>query len=161
MKWRRASAGILLCILLFPGFLFSGCLNSPEGTVRDTSNTGSWRSITLRDITTGENFTLDSLGSTPVILFTFIVACPIYTRQQQEITQFKREMGEGVAVVGLDIDPNEDEKTLRTHIERYSQHSAGRKSKIIFFHTAAPAERVFSANRRLNLQFSELSSHPQ
>ncbi|HNS82830.1 MAG TPA: TlpA disulfide reductase family protein [Methanolinea sp.] len=109
-------AGLVLatCCIIFS----AGCMGT-TGPVNGGTMTGeTWRTIELRDVQTGETFSVASLSGKPVILYTFTVSCPICTLQQKEISAFKKEHGEDVAVIGIDIDPKEEEAVLKSHIEK-------------------------------------------
>jgi len=109
-------AGLVLaaCCIIFS----AGCMGT-TGPVNGGTMTGeTWRTIELRDVQTGETFSVASLSGKPVILYTFTVSCPICTLQQKEISAFKKEHGEDVAVIGIDIDPKEEEAALKNHIEK-------------------------------------------
>lgn len=107
-----------LFVLLLTGALFSGCLSSQAQNSPGQLTGDGWKTVLLRDVNTGKVFSVDSIANTPVVLFTFTVACPICTRQQQEITRLIAERGDTITVVGVDIDPNEDERVLRDHVRR-------------------------------------------
>jgi cytochrome oxidase Cu insertion factor (SCO1/SenC/PrrC family) len=105
--------------------LFAGC----TGTARPPQNPApvdAWRDVALTDVTTGETFSLSSFSGRPVVLFTFTVSCPICTQQQKEISALERNSNGSIAVVGLDIDPNEEPGILQSHIQKngFSGHYA-------------------------------------
>lgn len=101
-----------ICMLLA-----AGCTDTApalSGTIREDA----WKTIELKDVRTGERFSVGSFQGTPVILYTFTVSCPICTRQQQEITALKNALGDGVVVIGVDVDPREEAETLVSHIQK-------------------------------------------
>lgn len=110
-----------LALLFLTGtcmLLVAGCTESAPAPALAGNNPGeAWRTVELQDVRTGERFSIASISGTPVILYTFTVSCPICTRQQKEITALKNALGDGVVVIGLDIDPREEEKTLVSHIQ--------------------------------------------
>lgn len=97
--------------------MVAGC-TSTAPALPGTSRADAWKAVELQDVRTGERFSIESLQGSPVILYTFTVSCPICTRQQQEITALKKELGDAVVVIGLDIDPREEEATLVSHIQK-------------------------------------------
>lgn len=118
MDRQGAIKAAWLLVLLLTGALFSGCLSSQAQVSPGPLTGDEWKTVLLRDVNTGKVFSVDSIANTPVILFTFTVACPICTRQQQEITRLMGEWGDTITVVGVDIDPNEDERILMDHVRR-------------------------------------------
>lgn len=98
--------------------ILAGCTGtapaSPAGSVSDDA----WKTMELTDVQTGERFSVSSLSGVPVVLYTFTVSCPICTLQQKEIMALKTSLGSSVAVIGLDIDPNEEPGILKSHIQR-------------------------------------------
>jgi len=96
----------------------AGCMGTAPHVSGEVGSGDAWKTMELRDVQTGEAFSVTSLSGTPVILYTFTISCPICTLQQKEISAIKRELGDSIAVIGLDIDPREDEKALMNHIMR-------------------------------------------
>lgn len=99
-----------ICMLLA-----AGCTDTAPA-LSGTLGEDAWKTIDLQDVQTGERFSVGSFPGTPVILYTFTVSCPICTRQQQEMTALKRSLGDGVVLIGIDIDPMEEAETLVAHI---------------------------------------------
>jgi len=128
MKGFASSETIRWALLVLAAcsmLLLAGC----TGTARPPANPAAddaWRDVALTDVTTGETFSLSSFAGKPVILFTFTVSCPICTQQQKEISALERSANGSIAVVGLDIDPNEEPGVLQGHIKKngFSGHYA-------------------------------------
>lgn len=119
-------------ILLLVGgyFLFNGednldeVINVPnpnqEGLIEispDNTETEKalWRTTELIDIRTGDTFTIDQFDR-PIILESFAVWCPTCTKQQWEIRDLHKEIGNKAISISLDTDPNEDREKVLTHI---------------------------------------------
>lgn len=108
----------ILILATFGMFFVAGCTGTAPPAPGESGSGETWKTMELRDVQTGEAFSVASLSGTPVILYTFTVSCPICTLQQKEISAIKRELGDSIAVIGLDIDPKEEEETLKNHIRR-------------------------------------------
>jgi len=104
--------GIGLLVVLLPLIL---ALNSSDQSPDSTSST-SWRETELRDISTGENYSISELEK-PILVETFAVWCPTCTNQQQQLKEFHNSSN--VTSVSLDVDPNENKEKAQNHIDRY------------------------------------------
>lgn len=91
---------------------------SGSGDGRTESGPPAWRTATLTDVRTGEEFTVGGFDR-PVLLETFAVWCPTCRRQQDKITELHERVGEDVVPVSLDTDPNEDAEKVREYVERH------------------------------------------
>jgi len=74
-----------------------------------------WRTTELIDIRTGETFTINQFDK-PILLESFAVWCPTCTKQQWEISDLHKEVGDAVISISLNTDPNEDKEKVLTHI---------------------------------------------
>ena len=74
-----------------------------------------WRTTELTDIRTVETFTIDQFNK-PIILESFAVWCPTCTKQQWEIRDLHKEIGDKAISISLDTDPNEDRETVLNHL---------------------------------------------
>jgi hypothetical protein len=87
-------------------------------TAMGTAESGmdaAWRTTDLTDVSNGETFTIGGFDGT-VVLETFAVWCPTCTRQQKQLRGIAAGM-DAVAVVSLNVDPNEDAEKVRKHAE--------------------------------------------
>tara|TARA_Y100000310_G_C20590460_1_gene767727 strand:+ start:707 stop:1249 length:543 start_codon:yes stop_codon:yes gene_type:complete len=106
-------------------FLVVGCTTVVEEVNTDDTNTdeidteelADWQDIELKDISSGETFTVNQF-SKPVLLESFAVWCPTCTRQQNEIKKLHQNVGDEIISISIDTDPNEDEAKISAHIER-------------------------------------------
>ena len=121
---------ISVIILLIVGFFIitsgddelDGIVEVPEiSTIGETQNSNDpvtdsvWRTTVLTDIRTGETFTIDQFDK-PILLESFAVWCPTCTKQQWEIRDLHKEVGDAVVSISLNTDPNEDREKVLQHI---------------------------------------------
>jgi cytochrome oxidase Cu insertion factor (SCO1/SenC/PrrC family) len=104
--------------------LLAGCAATLSGTAENepvseeppaanpTSNTPSWRTVEMTDVTTNQTFTVESLQE-PLLIESFAIWCPPCTRQQQEIKALKEDTN--VTSVSINVDPEEDDDRVRSH----------------------------------------------
>lgn len=83
----------------------------------------SWFGTSLKDVRSGESFTLDDYQGKVVLVETMAVWCPTCKQQQEQIKALVESLGmrEDLVIVSLDIDPNEDEAALM----KYTQENNG------------------------------------
>jgi thiol-disulfide isomerase/thioredoxin len=91
----------------------SGTPTGPGGG--SGGSAGGWRGTELTDVLTGDSFTVAGLAG-PVVLESFAVWCPVCTSQQEVLGAVA---GDGVSVVSLNTDPNEDAEAVRSHAEEH------------------------------------------
>jgi cytochrome oxidase Cu insertion factor (SCO1/SenC/PrrC family) len=74
----------------------------------------SWFDTSLKDVRSGEAFTINDFKGKVVLVETMAVWCPTCKQQQEQIKALYESLGmrEDLVIVSLDIDPNEDEATL-------------------------------------------------
>ena len=80
----------------------------------DVSDGALWRTATLEDATTGEEFTIDELDG-PVVVHTFAVGCAVCAAQHDEFEQLHANAD--VELVDITTDPYESEEEVRDHAE--------------------------------------------
>ena len=116
----------LILFLLLVSIVSIGCSLDPSSaadTSKDTSSSDSpsdpidtsWMNIQLKDVNSGESFTINDFKGTPVLLESFAVWCPLCTKQQTETKKLHEEVGDSIISVALDTDPNEDESFVKSH----------------------------------------------
>lgn len=110
----RAAALIISVLILF--LMSAGCTQS-SGTP-DNSSIPSWQTTELTDVRTGYVFSIHSLSDRPVLVQTFTITCPNCMRQQEEITRLAESGEVDFVMIGLDIDPNGDERSLRRYTDQ-------------------------------------------
>lgn len=111
-KYLFAGSALVLVLALSIGL----AVNSSSET-RNTSEATDWQEIELKDVNSGENFTIAELEK-PVLVESFAVWCSTCTRQQKEMEKFHKEAD--VKSVSLNVDSNEDEQKVREHTEQYN-----------------------------------------
>ncbi len=89
----------------------------PGDAAHQRERTIDWETVSLVDVSSGEQFQVRDFRGTPILIQTFTVLCPICTSQQQEVMKL-RGQGGPLTYVALDIDPNEDVPTIRSHIAK-------------------------------------------
>lgn len=91
---------------------------SDDDTNDEPEDRPAWMTVELVDVTSEETFTLGEFD-VPVLLETFAVWCPDCLDQQRESAAFHDETTQEVVSVGLNVDPNEDDDLVRTHVEEH------------------------------------------
>jgi peroxiredoxin len=110
MNTKKIIGMMLFLVLLLAAYTVFG-----DDPVKKSTD---WRDISLKDVRTGNTFTIADFKGKPVILEAFAVWCPTCTRQQKEIQKLHSEIGDEFVSITLDVDPNESEKQVKEHIER-------------------------------------------
>jgi cytochrome oxidase Cu insertion factor (SCO1/SenC/PrrC family) len=87
----------------------------PGLSQENTGNTSGWKAVPLRDVSTSGTFRVRDLEGKPVLLFAFTTWCSICTAQQNEIKRLQAASPGLFTVVGIDIDPYENEAVVRKH----------------------------------------------
>ena len=121
MASKKTHIGLALVAVVLIGFYFLNSGGAGSGSVVESQIAGNWINMELKDVTTGETFTIKELSDSgkPVLLESFAVWCPTCTRQQKITKEFeKTDFGSEVISVSIDTDPNEDEARIREHAER-------------------------------------------
>lgn len=80
----------------------------------------NWTNIPLKDIDSEKVFRISDFRDKPVMVLSFTVPCPICTSQQQEIMKLHDRIGDSFVFVALDIDPNENEERIVSHIRQHN-----------------------------------------
>lgn len=122
MKTKIAGVVILTFMVLAGYAAFGGDerpLERPiERPLANYNEPKSWMEVELEDVTTGKTFSISDFKGSVVIIETFAVWCPTCTKQQRELQKLHAEYGDKVVNVTLDVDPNESEEKVRSHVER-------------------------------------------
>ncbi len=113
---------IILAISTSPGAQGGACVEIPVtmNAAEDTQHSLNWTNIILKDVTSGKSFRISDFKNKPVMVLSFTVPCPICTEQQQEIMKLSGRIGDAFVFVALDIDPNEDEGRIISHIRQHN-----------------------------------------
>ena len=94
-----------------------------EPTKEAMMETPAWFGASLKDVRSGESFTINDFKGKVILVETMAVWCPTCFRQQQEIKALHEQLGmrEDFVSVTLDVDPNEDENVLADYVQQNSQ----------------------------------------
>lgn len=86
----------------------------------DMAESPAWFGSVLTDARTGETFSIQDFQGKVVLVETLAQWCTNCLRQQKQVLELHRQLGErdDFVSLGLDIDPNEDAVTLKSYIER-------------------------------------------
>jgi thiol-disulfide isomerase/thioredoxin len=95
-------------------------VTSPDLTPTEDSSL-SWTKVPMTDAVTGTQFTIDQLvrEGKPVVLHSFAVWCPACLMQIQETERLLSKNPDSLTIVGIDIDPNENENMVKKHVEKH------------------------------------------
>jgi len=133
---RVLITGLFLLLILITGAAASEQpkevskeVTNPDVTAVDPSDSGlGWTKIPMTDAVTGEQFTIDQLAKQgkPVLLHTFAVWCPACSMQLKESESMLAASPDSFTIVGIDLDPNENQNMVKQHIEKekYAGHFA-------------------------------------
>lgn len=116
----RMTAPILITFIMA---FAAGCGASPPSQ-RKTSQgapvTAGWMSADLRDVQSDQTFRLSDFRGRVVLVETMATWCRNCLRQQRELDAYLAQSGDGIEVVKLDVDPNEDVATLEAYARQYA-----------------------------------------
>ncbi len=102
-------------VLLVAGIAIAGACTPAAG---GESGGRPWMDIELRDVATGETFTIGDFAGRSILVESFAVWCPTCTVQQREIGRLAQREDEAIVHISLDTDPNEDEARIEEHLAR-------------------------------------------
>lgn len=90
--------------------------SAPEPEAVDVSEDATWRTATLADVTTDEEFRVED-AEKPVIVHTFAVDCAVCRSQHREFDTIYESADTDVEIVDLTIDPNDNPEDIRAHAD--------------------------------------------
>jgi len=96
-------------------------VTNPDVNAVEPSDPGlAWTKLTMTDAVTGEQFSIDELAKQgkPVMLHTFAVWCPACAMQLRETERLLAANPDAFTLVGIDLDPNENQDMVKRHIEK-------------------------------------------
>lgn len=89
--------------------------SSSPATARDLE---AWQTVALRDVRSGETFTIGDLAGSLVVVEPMAVWCGNCLRQQEEVAKALRALdSDEVVYISLGIDPSEAERDLAAYAE--------------------------------------------
>jgi thiol-disulfide isomerase/thioredoxin len=97
--------------------------STPEAAMEDKSammDAPAWFGATFTDARTGETFTIDDFKGKVVLVETLAMWCPNCLKQQMQVLELHKLLGERDDFVsfGLDIDINENAVDLKAYVEK-------------------------------------------
>jgi len=89
-------------------------------TVKPTMDL-DWFSMEMKDVRTGETFTMNDFAGKVVLVETMAMWCPNCLVQANEVRKMHEALGnpEDLVSVSLDVDFNEDEASLKKYVDDY------------------------------------------
>jgi thiol-disulfide isomerase/thioredoxin len=116
-------------------------------------DTPTWFGVTLTNVQTGEAFTIHDLKGKVVLVENLAQWCSNCKKQQQQVLELTKLLGDDADVIllGLDIDPNEDEKSLKSYVE---------SNGFTWWYAVAPVEVTREISQALGDQFLNPPSTP-
>lgn len=112
---------VLICWILV--LILSACGTAAESTTSIATDPviPEWFSMELRDVQTGESFTMNDYAGEVVLLETMAIWCPNCIVQANEIRRLHEILGnpEDLISVSLDVDLNEDDASLKEYALGY------------------------------------------
>ena len=93
--------------------------STPEAMVDDMMDTPAWFGVTLNNVRTGEDFSLNDFTGKVVLVEMLAMWCPNCKKQQVQVKALHDALGmdTGLISVGLDVDPNENAADLKTYTD--------------------------------------------
>jgi thiol:disulfide interchange protein len=110
-----------LVLLLLAGLFLASC--SPLSALlkgRDistpTPSAPEWFDMSMTDVLTGQEFTINDFAGKVVLVETMATWCPTCWKQENEVKKLLESLGPSsdLVAVSLDVDTNEDAATLKT-----------------------------------------------
>lgn len=109
----------LAAMILAFALAAAACSSGGSGDSASGSGQETWRSATLRDVLTGEEFRIDDLRGKVVAIEAMAVWCVTCRFQQRESQAALDELASSdVVYISLDVDPNEREIDLAEYARR-------------------------------------------
>ncbi|MDQ2051440.1 hypothetical protein RBH26_13230 [Natronolimnohabitans sp. A-GB9] len=90
--------------------------DEPDPEAVDVDPDATWRTTTLEDVTTGEEFAIADFDR-PVVVHTFTRGCAACHSQQRDFDDLDGSDGVDVEIVDLTIDPATDTDDLRSYVD--------------------------------------------
>ena len=89
-------------------------------TESEPADLPAWYNIELTNVNTGEIFKIADFHNKVVLVETMAVWCSNCLRQQREVLALHSQLGDqpDLVSVAIDIDPNEDNETLKAHTDK-------------------------------------------
>jgi len=113
----------------------------------------AWFSVMLTNVSDDHPFTINDFKGKVVLVETLAQWCPTCLRQQNQVKDLQKQLGQrdDFAILGLDIDPNEDANTLKSYVA---------KNGFNWWYAVAPAEVIRDIGNLYGAQFLNPPSTP-
>ncbi len=110
----------VLAALVIASVLVAACSGTrTDGSGAAAPGTDAWRTATLRDVATGEDFRITDLEGKVVLIESMAVWCINCRTQQLEVRAALADVdSSGVVYLSLDVDPNERADDLAEYARR-------------------------------------------
>ncbi len=115
-KKTRFTLHFLALIILLTAVAAAGCSSSTRKSKKTDSS--AWKNIVLRDVKTGKPFKISDFKRKTILLESFAVWCPTCRKQQDQIKELHRKVGDEVISVSIDTDPSENKARVLQHVNR-------------------------------------------
>jgi cytochrome oxidase Cu insertion factor (SCO1/SenC/PrrC family) len=150
---------VIALVLIFLLFLLGGGTLQNAAAIKgnavsfpeNAEASQEWKAIPIRDVNTSRIYRIQDLAGKPVLLFSFTTWCSICTAQQAEITRLQKISPDTFVAVGIDIDPYENDATVRKH------QSA---NQFYGLYSVAPVELTHALNDEFGVDMITPSSAP-
>ena len=110
-------ATLILAVII--GACSASAAVSPAAPAAGDATAETWRTATLRDVLTGDEFTIRDLEGKVVVIEPMAIWCVNCRFQQHEAQQALEELGSNdVVYVSLDVDPRERADDLSAYAQR-------------------------------------------
>ena len=123
-KWIMTVIFLWLMILLVGCAAQSSGVENQSAPVEETPKVAptldlNWFDMELKDVRTGESFTMNDFAGKVVLVETMAMWCPNCLIQANEVRKMHDALGnpEDLVSVSLDVDINEDEASLKKYVE--------------------------------------------
>ncbi|MFH2038390.1 MAG: hypothetical protein ABIJ65_03040, partial [Chloroflexota bacterium] len=93
--------------------------NVPEMQGDQMTDRPAWFGLTLKNVRTGEDFSINDFNGKVVLVENLAMWCSNCKKQQIQVKAFLETLGikEDLVFIGLDIDPNENAGDLKTYTD--------------------------------------------
>jgi thiol-disulfide isomerase/thioredoxin len=97
--------------------MMSQATPTPDAMMDQGMSAPAWFDAKLTDINTGQSFKVADWHGKVILVETMAVWCPTCLQQQQQVQALNRMLGmrDDLALLALDIDPNENDSILKTY----------------------------------------------
>jgi cytochrome oxidase Cu insertion factor (SCO1/SenC/PrrC family) len=113
----------ILILILIIGLLLTACSSTdqsaaPEAT-KEEDEIPAWFDMPMKDVQTGETFTISDLSGKVILIETMAMWCPTCLKQEKEVKMVLELLGDrdDFIIIAMDVDPNENATALKAYIQ--------------------------------------------